>query len=172
MNDIFAQLRTDLGSVPGKAVITSISNLFQQLLLPKLKLYLKNKGLQNQMKGSLRDCYNTTTCQNFLKKAMSFRMATMTIYPVLTNQTDLFLSQRPDFYLGRFLSMFTENLTYQSQPCLQFEGLNAQIANLVSEQLTGIMATYMGCSDSLDKIMMADYQTFVDIVKFSQVRPW
>ena len=169
MNEVFGLLRSDLGPVPGKSVITSTQILFSKLLYPKLQAYLKAKGLQYQIKSSPRDCYGTAICQNYLKKAMSFRAATKAIYPVI-NATEQFLTQRPDFYLGRFLSMFSGNLSISYNPCLLFEGLKAQIANLVSEQLMGFTANLLGCSGTLDRVMSSDFETFVDIVKYSQVQ--
>jgi hypothetical protein len=144
--------------------------LFNQLLYPRLKIFLKSKGLQNEPRGSPKDCFGTSICQDYLKKALSFRMATMAIYPALTNLTEIFLSTRPDFYLGRFLSMFSDKLNIVTNPCLQFDGLKAQITNLVSEELMGFLANLQGCYQSLDRIMNSNYETFVDIIKFSQVQ--
>jgi len=94
VDEILDQMLSELGPLPGYEAIGSIPAIFQQLFLPKLKVALKNRGLQNQLKGTLRDCYNTAPCQNYLKKGMSFRNFIRTVYPVITNVND-FLSQRP-----------------------------------------------------------------------------
>jgi hypothetical protein len=72
VNKIFEQLKSDLGPVPGKIPTKSMAHIFQEMLLPKLKTHLKNYGLQNQIRGPLRDCYNTSACQTFLIKGMGF----------------------------------------------------------------------------------------------------
>jgi len=153
---------------------SSTTNMFQQLL-PRLKDTLKNRGLQYKLRGPLRDCYNTTPCQSYLMKAANFWNGIETIYPKI-NTTEEFLLQRPDFYFGRLLSMFYDNFAMSNLtiPCLQTmveNNLKSQIANLVRENFNVFLDNNntQSCFNTLEKIKNSDYDTFIEIVKLSQI---
>jgi hypothetical protein len=89
---------------------------FKSLMTSNLKLYLSSIGLASEIRlarnDTLRNCHNASLCQTLLKTGVSFVETMYKIYPVLKQNTadDEFVKERPDFYLGRFLSMFADQI--------------------------------------------------------------
>ena len=177
IDEIFEQLRADVGPIPGKRTFSDPSNLFQISLTSKLKIYLKNRGLQNALKGQMRDCYNTSACQTFLKKAVGLRDFLGVVYPK-RQSTGEYLAERPDFYLGRLFEMFSEKIFASSYAfeCNRNKTDNAIIDNLISNLIVEYftkasnvsVADREPCINTIEKLLKTSYETFIDVVKHSQ----
>jgi hypothetical protein len=107
MFDILNQLLKFLGPIPGRFSHGQAESLFK-IITPQFKQILADRKLQVKITDSVA-CLNITKCQAFYKAGIVFIAKVYAMYPVRTSNDD-FLDERPDFYLGRFLSMFAEEV--------------------------------------------------------------
>ena len=101
------QWLTISGSVNGNRVF-----LFESFFLPKLKAVLTEKGLKTPENLISNKCSDTLHCQTVFMKAIQFVLKMNLMY----QKEELFKSRmeystvRPDFHLGRFLSLFADKM--------------------------------------------------------------
>jgi len=117
VKDILKKLMDDIGPIPGKYSLNTFNDNFKSLLLPKFKQLLADSGLQNKDFESdlfkntyfFEDCFNATKCKNIFNLGEIFIEQINTIFPMIRKGAK-FLAERPDFYLGRFFSMFADKV--------------------------------------------------------------
>ena len=111
VTDILSKLMADLGPIPGNYIPSVVTSPFRTFLLPKLKFYLKNKSLADRPSATDYgyDCLSSPKCKSFFVAGSIFIDKINDLFPRRISG-GLFLEERPDFYLGRFFSMFSENL--------------------------------------------------------------
>ena len=101
------QWLTISGTVNGNKVF-----VFESFFLPKLRAVLNEKGLKTPEILTSNKCSDTLHCQTVLMKAIQFLLKMNSMY----QKEDLFKSRmeystlRPDFHLGRFLSLFSDKM--------------------------------------------------------------
>jgi len=133
MFDILDQLMHYLGPIPGKFSLEKFKSLFT-IITPQFKQYLADKKLHVKITGS-PVCLNVTKCQKFYIAGIIFMAKVYTMYPIRTSVDD-FLNERPDFYLGRFLSMFAEQVfQLYIQPDLKFQRYETEVQKILSHIL-------------------------------------
>ncbi len=124
----------------------------------------------------MKDCYNTSACQTFMKKAVAFRTVVAILYPP-RKLIGEYLSERPDFYLGRLLDMFAEksfalNYGFECNATKSDNLVDNLISNLIVEYFTKTsnlsVTDREPCNNTIDKLLKTSYETFIDVVKHSQ----
>ena len=126
------------------------------------------------------DCVYDHPCKRMLSKGIAFIDTVNWMFPRRLYDND-FLDERPDFYLGRFLSMFPEEL-YETD--LDFSGLVGNSEDNQTELLNEIMMDYFSfasegveelfthfkksCVNMAGKVLHRDIDLFLKMVKYSE----
>ena len=114
--------------------------------------WMENMMAKNMMipddedSASIESCWTRTACRKNLIEATAFVRTLSQMYPVIEHSGD-FLEERPDFYLGRYFSMFA-NFMWDYNYALECEAqphddpLDAMIYKIFVEHFTvSIMAS-------------------------------
>jgi hypothetical protein len=185
IGSIFKAMRSDVG-FPGRYALINTKSIFGTFFNSRLKKYLKERNMQYQIRGQSRDCLNTSVCQVYLKKAIAFVRAMNTLFSFRNYNDNEYLKERPDFYLGQFFRMFTDKIFHSNFASengfdCEVRKFNETKHTLINNMMIEYFTTntnyvdsflYLkkeACTNSTQKLLEYDYETFLDIVKYSQI---
>ena len=177
MQEILDQLWSDIGPIPGRLNPDRfISYWLSNFFVPKLLQYLRSRDLPTTLVGNPMNCLNTTNCQLILKAGIIFLNKIEVIYfpnsgTSFYRMTNSYLEKRPDFYLGRILSMFQEKF-YQNLDFWGSMNVQAHEKEIVGQYFQGLYSDpfYMPfCIKTAFKLIPGNYSMFFDLIKHSQI---
>ena len=164
LNQTLADLLKDLGPIPGKYLATDESSIFSIFLTSQLK-----KKIRGSWKSNGSSCENVTsptTCDRFEQYGLTFVKRIKTLYPLGDSSVD-FLSQRPDFYLGRFLLLFLDQVRNMFVTLDDFLKVHF---NLTKTKTVGNRNP--SCNNLLNDLLQINPDQFLEVVKFSEFSFW
>jgi hypothetical protein len=110
ITNILNQLKKEYGPIPGLYTPSIQSYIFESFFLPKMKLITKTASMSAiEAKSNLEKCLPLVTCRSALVKGIQFCNTLKQIYPKQSFAIK-YLAERPDFHLGRFLSIFADKM--------------------------------------------------------------
>jgi len=110
ITNILNQLKKEYGPIPGLFTPSENNYIFESYFLPKLKKITDTQSMSvEKAKSNLEKCLALATCKSALVKGIQFCAVLKKIY---TKQLFAikYLAERPDFHLGRFLSIFADKM--------------------------------------------------------------
>ena len=110
VSKIISNILEDIGPIPGRYHRVRPDSLFKVSITEKFTKYLLKAGLQtlSVKKTDTPNCGNSIKCKEFETLGINFiQKIEIAYFKRATTSPDV-LSERPDFYLGRFLSMFSD----------------------------------------------------------------
>ena len=175
----------EIGFVPGRFHPYEKSNMYQHFV----KKYLQRNNSEQKIDNDFMvDCEISESCQLNLKKIVGW-MKSMEYVFSFKDSTSIFIEERPDFYLGRFLNSFADNIfgnTFDCQdgyckmlcePFLFFDVADSLISGVIVDYFTSLNSfgkyeyyQSQPCINSTEKLLQSLYSTFVDVVKHSEMK--
>ena len=173
----------DIGPIPGRYHRVRPDSLFKVSITEKFTKYLLKAGLQTLSvnKTDTPICGNSIKCKEFETLGINFiQKIEIAYFKRATTSPDV-LSERPDFYLGRFLSMFSDFIfnfsidlsTYDTNFLLEEEQLVwIIIKNLFNGLLIDGYFSFSSpkCLSIAEDLLTNSYSTFLDLITYSDVR--
>ena len=171
----------DLGPIPGRYELDKNLSLFKIFINPKLKLYLTKKGLNSSGDYSTIACGVSQNCLNIVQKGGEFAEKVKLIYPKRTQGKHL-LEDRPDFYFGNLLKLFSSklfqkyiDLTKSFAP--EFDDpIQDAIWQMEVEMFYALLYVSFGdtqspkCFSIIKNLLPNHYDDFIGIMKYSQTQ--
>jgi hypothetical protein len=138
---------------------------------------------------NITSCENLKFCPLILKKIVGWMKSIEFVFS-FKDSTIIFIEDRPDFYLGKFLNSFSDKIygsmihgcegeTYCQMSCntsIFDDVADSSIAGLVVDYFTPTYAHVLDyspldlCTNSTQKLLQSLYSTFVDVVKHSEMK--
>ena len=107
---ILNQLKKEYGPIPGLFTPSMNSYIFESFFLPKMKKMSDTTYIStDKTKSNLEKCLSLVTCRSAMVKGIQFCVILKKNYPKQSFSMK-YLGERPDFHLGRFLSIFADRM--------------------------------------------------------------
>ena len=174
----------NIGPIPGRYYSVMPDSLFKASITEKFNKYFRKAGLQTlsvNKTAAMPICGNSIQCKEFETLGINFiKKIEIAYFKRATTYQD-FLNERPDFYLGRFLSMFADYIfnfsidlsTYDTNFLLEEEQLVwIIIKNLFNGLLIDGYFSFSSpkCLSIAEDLLTNSYSTFLDLITYSDVR--
>ncbi len=155
--------------------------MYYGFLIPKLKNLLRNNSLQNSIIGQIdKTTLNTMSLNFVLNAGLQFVMQMKYTFVIQGHVGEDFLESRPDFYLGRLMSMFPNfvfpsDFGYTAVPTIEPDPISKATYTMYKTLSTrSYLLTYLrgnaSCLVRLGQILLPQqYETLLDIIKHSQL---
>ena len=176
-----------MGHIPGRFNPNRKSSVHKHFVTK----YIQENNLQSKIANfSLLDCEMLELCEMNLRRIVSFMKSIELVYS-FKESTGEFIAERPDFYLGRFLNSFADMIysnsvlgcelySYSHMQCEtnQFEDVAKKLTSaLIVDYFTPEFSLdryyfifHNSCIGSTQKLLNGQYSTFVDVVKYSEIK--
>ena len=152
--------------------------MFSLFLAQRFRSYVAEQKLDASQYRQQESCSLSEDCKQRLAKGLSFIDKINIMYPARTTDGP-FLAERPDFYLGRFLSMFEDVVTSKCVRLKEkkFGDETSQIMYEMIKSYFGVecefgslfSAEHLPCIDQAEQLLQKDYKMFVQLVKLSEM---
>ncbi len=110
ISNIQNQLKREFGPIPGLLSPNRSNYIFESFFVPRLQIITKTLVPSREKANiDIETCRSNTPCCAALIKGVQFCNTMKKMYP-WTITISQYLEERPDFHLGRFLSLFADKL--------------------------------------------------------------
>ncbi len=182
MNKKLGNITTEIGFIPGRFHPYKKNALYQHFVETLLANYKFKSTPSN-----ITVCENSKFCPLIFKKIVSWIKSIEFVFS-FKDTANIFLEDRPDFYLGRFLNNFADNILGNSIGCLHgycvMECKSYLFDNVTDSLISGLLVDYFTndnahhaawpfgtpCINSTQKLLQSRYSTFIDVVKHSEMK--
>jgi hypothetical protein len=168
----------DIGPIPGRFPPNADFSSFKYLT-PKFQQYLNSNALMSKITNFPYESCILTACQVFLIKGVAFIQKINAMYPTREKREEEFLEERPDFYLGRFFSMFADIIFDSFFPFKDQQNFSSKADDLIYTMVQdyfwgykeGILETVISkstsCSYIASQLYPEHFDTFMELIKYS-----
>ncbi len=177
----------ELGLIPGRLQPNRKNVIYQHFLEVLLA-----KNTFKSTPTNITNCENSKFCPLILKNIVSWMKSIEFVFS-FKDSTSIFIEDRPDFYLGRFLNSFNDQIITELSDEILCEGgtycqmeCNTYLLDNIDDRLiSGLIIDYFTstisfgrdkiyyseqCMNSSQKLLQSLYSSFVDVVKHSEIK--
>ena len=168
----------DIGPIPGRFPPNADFSSFK-FLTPKFQQYLSNNSLVSTIVKLNSDYCDSQNCKTMFIKGVVFMQKINMMFPTREGREVDFLSERPDFYLGRFFSMFSDIIFENFFQLQDQQNLTSKVDEIIYKMIQEffwgykegildiVMSKSVSCAYEASDLFPENLDTFMELIKYS-----